>query len=48
MKTKVTHVPGKRVFESPAQEVIPIQIADGFLASHKPPQNEYTYEEDLF
>lgn len=48
MESKVSVAPQKREFQSPETEVIPIRIQVGFMVSNEPPQNENTYEEDLF
>jgi hypothetical protein len=48
MKTKRTPTQQKLEFDPPEMEIISIMFSADFLTSNKPPQNENTYEEDLF
>ena len=48
MKTKTPTTQVKMEFEPPEIEIISIQTSANFLTSNEPPQNENTYEEDLF
>lgn len=48
MKTKTPTTQLKMEFEPPEIEIFSIQISASFLTSNEPPQNENTYEEDLF
>lgn len=48
MKTKTLTTQVKMEFEPPEIEIISIQTSANFLTSNELPQNENTYEEDLF
>lgn len=48
MKTNVTATPSKIAYDSPVAEIILIMASAFFMLSNQSPQNEKTYEEELF